>query len=117
MTSWLERMAKAVVQLALLELRCGDIDRVTMFLIHTHLASSPQCSAQENDAHPSVGTQFYCVRFCNINMHFSLCISYWYQGFAKNMMPTKNLSATARAFKNFLLQHIDHLVVKYSNLT
>ena len=28
----------------------------------------------------------------------------------------KNLSATAHAFKNFLLQHIDHLVVKYTVL-
>jgi len=29
----------------------------------------------------------------------------------------KTLSATARAFKNFLLQHIDHLMAKYANLT
>src|SRR5258708_6052369 len=33
------------------------------------------------------------------------------------MTPTKNLSATAHAFKGFLLQHIDHLVAKYANLT
>src|SRR5260370_3250096 len=33
------------------------------------------------------------------------------------MMPTKNFSATARAFKNFLQQHIDHLMAKYANPT